>query len=908
MSTTVTVFSDVDSPSPGFSTTTVSPAKEELGPGWAMDDVYPPLAELRRALLTDEEWAAMSSWEKDVWEMFYRPDWERLACIEQILVDTPAAQRARRHEEALRSLGASTSVAVDHLDGHVVSVDAASSAIIKEGPEDIHSASTGFITIAAATCSMEGLGREMIESRSAPAPTTTPTVHMTTVDIDPVLAAPAASAGAIAGQAISGVASTPSTCLMVCLPRYPENDVVLVASSPPTPKEYVLDTISICVAAVPMAMTCEFYAVVNQPMPWPSFLDVHHNGDEIRPLPWPSFRFSDTACYDTTVCIGSWLISGWHQEVYCSSFSCDTVCESILAPTIFSFVGANLICFFSAEVCALLVGLLRSGARIKSEMSKDAGTHATNVIIAVGISHSSTVRSRFGTGHAGLFQEFILMCWLQEQLLATWPAPIASCSVPKNMFLNAELSTLVICEFCGYMFRNVRSLELKCPKPEAFVNCATHDASYWPGNFVPVVQMQVPEQDRYLNMLADWLLQNQIILTRTSTARITEWILTQWDPGQEVVLSDFTKVSCSQAVHDTYLKKLMLQNLNVSDSNDSVSLGVLVCWSIGAGYLAWISYQEKKFSYVVVFKEYSEPKLRSEHQRKAIIGIGVASWSDLRVLIQFSWCTLNPWPPLRLMVCSHLLLLEHVSMGVELTHAGIILCLQNRRVNITKYIITTWFTYRILVHLAFATQLAVRSNCRQLDLGTKTAWYSDSKYSIMVVHNSALSVHVKKLQGAYVSAKMEWDNLASVLSCGLIHLGSLDSKFACSVMGRPSLFILIQSVALKNMEPSWSTTALLTEIASMFSTGFSVQPDVDCSIQSVFLFTHAYQLSILAPTMFTSAWCNLACIFSSSTVRCALQVTSSELLVFIVAFGTGQGKFPVEMTIPSSPTDRKSVV
>ena len=123
MSTTVTVFSDVDSPSPGFSTTTVSPAKEELGPGWAMDDVYPPLAELRRAILTDEEWAAMSSWEKDVWEMFYRPDWERLACIEQILVDTPAAQRARRHEEileALRSLGASTSVAVDHLDGHVV--------------------------------------------------------------------------------------------------------------------------------------------------------------------------------------------------------------------------------------------------------------------------------------------------------------------------------------------------------------------------------------------------------------------------------------------------------------------------------------------------------------------------------------------------------------------------------------------------------------------------------------------------------------------------------------------------------------------------------------------------------------------------------------------------------------------
>ena len=102
-STTITVFHDVSTPSTGFSTTTVSRAKEELGPGWAIDDVYPPLAGLRRALLTDEEWAAMSSWEKDVWEMFYRPDWERLACIEQILVDTPAAHRTQRHEEILQA-------------------------------------------------------------------------------------------------------------------------------------------------------------------------------------------------------------------------------------------------------------------------------------------------------------------------------------------------------------------------------------------------------------------------------------------------------------------------------------------------------------------------------------------------------------------------------------------------------------------------------------------------------------------------------------------------------------------------------------------------------------------------------------------------------------------------------------
>ena len=74
-----------------------------------------------------------------------------------------------------------------------------------------------------------------------------------------------------------------------------------------------------------------------------------------------------------------------------------------------------------------------------------------------------------------------------------------------NVLMNSRKSdTLVVCEFCGYMFRHVRSLELKLlsvgPIPEACVNCATHDASYLPGYFVPVVQMQVPEQDIYRNM------------------------------------------------------------------------------------------------------------------------------------------------------------------------------------------------------------------------------------------------------------------------------------------------------------------------------------------------------------------------------------------------------------------------
>lgn len=180
-----------------------------------MDDVYPPLAELRRALLTDEEWAAMSSWEKDVWEMFYRPDWERLACIEQILEDTPAAQRAHRHEEileALRNLGASASKlasaaaansCVDHLDtSHVVPVDAASSAVVEEGLEVILVASTSFITTEPATCSTD------------------------------------------------------------CLPEPRMAALVLVAFSPSTPIEYGLDTNSIPVAAVLSATAGMFPTVL----------------------------------------------------------------------------------------------------------------------------------------------------------------------------------------------------------------------------------------------------------------------------------------------------------------------------------------------------------------------------------------------------------------------------------------------------------------------------------------------------------------------------------------------------------------------------------------------------------------------------------------------------------------------
>ena len=92
-------------------------------------------------------------------------------------------------------------------------------------------------------------------------------------------------------------------------------------------------------------------------------------------------------------------------------------------------------------------------------------------------------------------------------------------------------------------------------------------------------------------------------------------------------------------------------------------------------------------------------------------------------------------------------------------------------------------------------------------------------------------------------------HLIRVLSCGLIHLGKLclNWKFMHLAIGRPTLPIHIQSVTLKNMELWWLTIAFWIKIASMISTGFSMQLDGGCSVHSILLFTHADQLSILAP-------------------------------------------------------------
>jgi hypothetical protein len=100
--------------------------------------------------------------------------------------------------------------------------------------------------------------------------------------------------------------------------------LVLNASCSPTPIEYTLDTNHIVAAAAPWAITGVFptvsalmvfrhmvqlqqfhidselfwscssqrntsYVTAHRPMPWPSFMGIHADGDDVRPRPWPSF-------------------------------------------------------------------------------------------------------------------------------------------------------------------------------------------------------------------------------------------------------------------------------------------------------------------------------------------------------------------------------------------------------------------------------------------------------------------------------------------------------------------------------------------------------------------------------------------------------------------------------------------
>jgi hypothetical protein len=122
----------------------------------------------------------------------------------------------------------------------------------------------------------------------------------------------------------SFVSTAPVTCSTDCVPQLAMVIPVLDASSSSTHTDYGLDTRNVRVAAAPRAITGVFLAVsasmfvttiqlqqlyvdtefsrldsgchltdmvlVNRPMPWPSFMEVHANGVETRPLPWPPFR------------------------------------------------------------------------------------------------------------------------------------------------------------------------------------------------------------------------------------------------------------------------------------------------------------------------------------------------------------------------------------------------------------------------------------------------------------------------------------------------------------------------------------------------------------------------------------------------------------------------------------------
>ena len=95
------------------------------------------------------------------------------------------------------------------------------------------------IAVLLASCSTECPRHGAPESTPVSIPETTPTSPTVTVDVIPVLAAAAASAGTLDDQASVSVASTPATCSLICLPPHLVAAPALVASL--SPAEYGLD-------------------------------------------------------------------------------------------------------------------------------------------------------------------------------------------------------------------------------------------------------------------------------------------------------------------------------------------------------------------------------------------------------------------------------------------------------------------------------------------------------------------------------------------------------------------------------------------------------------------------------------------------------------------------------------------
>lgn len=159
--------------------------------------------------------------------------------------------------------------------------------------------------------------------------------------------------------------------------------------------------------------------------------------------------------------------------------------------------------------------------------------------------------------------------------------------------------------------------------------------------------------------------------------------------------------------------------------------------------------------------------------------------------------------------------------------------------------------------------------------------FNSLKYYLLADNVRSRVLCMWQAHGVFHTSQLQWDNIALVFSSGLIHVGKLSRnwKSVCSRIGRR---------ALKYMKYCWSTTTIWTGFVNIFNTEFSLQIDATCSVQPILLLAHAYQLSVLVPTVFSLAWGNLTCNSILGTTLCALQDASSTMLVFIVVFGGGQ--------------------
>ncbi|XP_051209539.1 uncharacterized protein [Lolium perenne] len=371
---------------------------------------------------------------------------------------------------------------------------------------------------------------------------------------------------------------------------------------------------------------------VHRPMPWPSFMDVQADGDEMWPLPWPSFRenhaygdetrplpWPSLACDIGPVQRESWpptedraplsILSMFNGNrstsygyiigivlcspsgIYCLDdvlsfleyWGCTNDCVHSAHPyhTTFIWLPCSISGFqFIVMARSLELKLLSNGSTPITSLTVlwDSGNYAALSCEYLGIDTIVCIDSWFFAGcSVGVCQEYSVQS-STDYFIARESASGVLSTMDLHLFDSPCRSAVTV--FSSQLKESLimNSMKRSVGSYDQFSG-AIQDASYCPGYFVAGSRMNLvftaasTDSRWFVSCVCD-----DPAISSSIVVLCDELVLQPWDPGHQTVISDFTKVFYSQAIFDIYLKKLMSQSLKVSGSTGYVFLLSSKCY------------------------------------------------------------------------------------------------------------------------------------------------------------------------------------------------------------------------------------------------------------------------------------------------------------------------------------------